>query len=91
MPTRTATPAETAAPGVTAPVEAGTLPTTIVPAVVSSAVRELRLFNVARDCRRRETVDRQGVGLTNRAQHGERNRRRGGIDPLSHEALPFIF
>jgi hypothetical protein len=67
MPSHAAAPAKAAAESVTAPIESGTTPAIIVPAVVSSTVDELSLFHVAGDGRRREAIDRKSVGLANRA------------------------
>ena len=89
MPTDAATPSKTAAPGVTAPIEAGTAPAVVVPAVISSAEDELSLFHVAGDGRRHQAVDWQSVGLA--TKRGERKQGGGGIDPWSHETSPPFF
>jgi hypothetical protein len=90
MPSRATAPAEAAAPCVTAPIEAGTTPAIIVPAVVLSAVEELSLFHVARYRSGREAIDGHSVGVAKRPQQGKRSR--GGIDQWSHEhLLLFLF
>jgi hypothetical protein len=89
MPTGPTAPAKTAAPGVTAPIEAGSAPAVVVPAVISSAENELSLFHVAGDGHRDEVVDRQGAGLS--TEQGERKQGGAGIDPLSHETSPPFF
>jgi hypothetical protein len=66
MPSRAAAPTEAAAESITAPIEPGTTPAIVVPAVVSSTEEELSLFHIAGDCRRHEAIDRHSVGLTNR-------------------------
>jgi hypothetical protein len=67
MPTRAATPAQAAAERVAAPIIAGTTPAIVVPAIISPAEDELGLFHVSRDCHRREAIDGQSAGLTDRA------------------------
>jgi hypothetical protein len=89
MPTDAAAPAQTAAPRVAAPIEAGTAPTVVIPAVIPSAEHELSLFHVTGNGRRDEAIDRQSVGLA--AEQGEGKRGGGGIDPLSHETFPPFF
>jgi hypothetical protein len=84
MPTPSAAPAKTAPPGVAAPVEARTAPAVIIPAVVPPAEEELGLFDLAWNGRRREAIDRQGIGLADGAQ-GQGNRSGGRVDPMSHE------
>ena len=64
-------------------------PAVVVPAVISSAEEELSLLHVTGHSRRRKAVDRHGASLA--AEQGERNRGRGGIDPLSHETSPPFF
>jgi hypothetical protein len=89
MPTDAAAPAKAAAPSVTAPIEAGTLPAVVVPAVISSAEDELSLFHVTGDRHRHEAVDRQSAGLP--TEQGERKQGGAGIDPLSHETFSSVF
>jgi hypothetical protein len=89
MPTDAAAPAKTAAPSVTAPIETGTAPAVVVPAVISSAENELSLFHVTGDGRRHQAVDRQGAGLP--TEQGERKQGGAGIDPWSHETSPPFF
>jgi hypothetical protein len=66
-PSRAAAPAKAAAECITAPIEAGTTPAVVIPAVISSAEDELSLFHIAGDRRWREAIDGKSVGLTNRA------------------------
>ena len=91
MPSHAAAPAEAAAPGITAPIEARTAPATVVPAVISSAIEELSLFDLTGNGSRREAVDRQGVGLANRTHQGKGNRSCGRVDPMSHEGVSVLF
>ena len=91
MPSHAAAPAEAAAPGITAPIEARTAPATVVPAVISSAIEELSLFDLTGNGGRREAVDRQGVGLANRTHQGKGNRSCGRVDPMSHEGVSVLF
>jgi hypothetical protein len=49
------------------------MPAIVVPAVILSAEEELSLFQITGDGRRREAVDRQGIGLTNDAGQDERS------------------
>src|ERR1700722_9895026 len=62
MPAHAAAPAEAAAEGITAPVEAGSAPAIVIPAVILSAVDELSLFHIAGDRRRHEAIDGESVG-----------------------------
>jgi hypothetical protein len=91
MPSHAAAPAKAAAPGVAAPIEARTAPAIVVPAVISSAVEELSLFDITGNGGRREAVDRQRVGLANRAHQGKGNRSCGRVDPMSHESVSVFF
>ena len=90
MPSCPTAPTEAATPGVTAPIEARAAPAIVVPAVISSAEEELSLFDITGNGGRREAVDRQGVGLANRAHHGEGKRGCGGVDPMSHEGVSVL-
>jgi hypothetical protein len=67
MPPSTAAPTEAAAPRITAPIEAGTTPAVAVPAIVSTTEEELSLFHIIWNGSGQETIERQGIGLTNRA------------------------
>src|SRR5581483_4271262 len=88
MPTPAATPAEAAAPGVTAPIEARTTPAIVVPAIFPPAEEELSLFNVAGNGRRGQAVDRQGVCLASQARKHKGSC--GRVDPISHEGVSVL-
>jgi hypothetical protein len=90
MPSYPTAPTEAATPGVTAPIKARTAPAIVVPAVISSAEEELSLFDLTGNGCRREAVDRQGVGLANRAHQGKGKRGCGGVDPMSHEGVSVL-
>jgi hypothetical protein len=88
VPSMAAAPAESAPESVSAPIETWTIPATVVPAIVSPAQEELDLFDVARDSGDSRAVERHCIGRYTR-KCAESERKRGGVDPISHEKLHF--
>jgi hypothetical protein len=72
-PSGAAAPAEATAKGITAPIEAGSAPAIVVPAVIPPAEDELSLFHIAWDCPRHEAMGGQCVGLANGAEQSQRD------------------
>ena len=84
-PANRAAPTNAAAPGITAPIKARTVPTAVIPTVASSAEEKLCLLKIRRGGQGREPIDWHRAGLahdTNKA-----NQHRADIDRRSHDCL----
>jgi hypothetical protein len=79
VPANSTAPAEAAAPGVAAPIKPGPTPGAVVPAIVSSAIDELRLLNIRGSSALHGVIHEHRIGVSNRKNERER-RCCGGID-----------
>ena len=73
VPASATAPAEAAPPGIAAPIEAGTAPAVVVPAVISSTEDELGLLDIGRHGRRHDMIDGHRLCRSDRAEEGERS------------------
>jgi len=72
VPSGAAAVTEAAPEGISAPIEAGAVPSVVVEAVVPAAKDELSLLDVIR--RDESRIDGEGVGRRKRTEHRERKR-----------------
>ncbi len=73
-PTHGATPTKSTAPSVAAPIEARTVPATVIPTIASSAEEELGLLNICRVGQWREPINGYRAGLVDRANQADQRR-----------------
>ena len=87
-PAHGATPTNAASPSVTAPIEAGTVPSAVIPTITPTAKEELGLLNIRRDGQWREPINGHCAGLAGGAN--ETDQHRGDVNRRSHDFTSLV-